>query len=152
VNALNSVDYRNEDPLGASAFPNPVSPFNWGGVVETRDFFEIVSVDSGSGQIDPANQAVVRFKPEETPVTLAAKKSRLGQVYLDWARYPLVQAQALPGKSGYLVRFEDLRFEYNQVFMRNGSPPLAGYVELDPQLHVTDEYMGQSDRIRRKLD
>jgi inner membrane protein len=149
VNALNSVTYRDEDPLRASAFPNAVSPFTWGGVVETRDFFEIVNVDSSSGQIESGNQAVVRFKPEETPVTLAAKKSRLGQVYLGWAGYPLVEVEALPSKSGYMVRFEDLRFEYNSVFTRNGSPPLAGYVELDSHLHVTDQHMGQREATRK---
>jgi len=152
VNALNSITYRNEDPLRASAFPNPLSPFSWGGVVETRDFFEIVPVDSGSGQIDSENRAVVRFKPEETPVTLAAKRSRLGQVYLDWAGYPLVQVETLPGQSGYVVRFEDLRFEYNQVLTRGGPPPLAGYVELDSQLRVVDQHMGRRDRIDKKPD
>jgi inner membrane protein len=151
VNALNSITYRDEDPFRVSAFPNPVSPFSWGGVVETRDFFEIVPVDSSSGQIDSGNQAVVRFKPEETPVTLAAEKSRLGQVYLDWARYPLLQTEALPERRGYVVRFEDLRFEYNRVLTRNGSPPLAGYVELDPRLHVIDQHMGQREAAR-KLD
>lgn len=143
VTALNSVTYRDEDPIRASAFPNPLSPFSWGAVVETRDFFEITSVDSSSGRIDPQNQAVVRFKPEETPATLAAKRSRLGQVYLDWAGYPLVQAETLPDRRGYMVRFEDLRFEYNQVLTRSGAPPLAGYVALDPQLRVIDQYMGR---------
>ena len=149
VNALNSITYRDEDPLRASAFPNPISPFSWGGVVETRDFFEIMSVDSAAGQIDSGNQAVVRFKPEETAVTLAAKQSRLGQVYLDWARFPVVQAEALPEHSGYLVRFEDLRFEYNNILTRNGSPPLAGYVELDPRLRVIDQHMGPREAPRK---
>lgn len=146
VTALNSITYRGEDPIRTSAFPNAVSPFVWGGVVETRDFFEVTSVDSRSGQIDPQNQAVVRFKPEETPVTLAAKRSRLGQVYLDWAGYPLVreESETLSDHLGHLVRFEDLRFEYNQVLTRGaGAPPLAGYVELDPQLRVVEQYMGR---------
>ena len=67
-------------------------------------------VDSGSGEIDPQNMAVVRFKPEETPVTLAAKKSRLGRVYLDWAQYPFVTVEKLEG-GRYQVQFEDLRFD-----------------------------------------
>src|SRR5262249_46418242 len=85
VTALNSVMYRGEDPVRVGAFPYPLNPFVWGGVIETRDFFEIVQVNSSSGQTDPGNEAVPRFKPEETPVTLAAKQSRLGRFYLDWA-------------------------------------------------------------------
>jgi len=146
INALNSVTFRDEEAIRVSAFPNPVSPFNWGGVVETRDFFQILSVDSAAGQIDPTNRELVRYKPEETPVTLAAKKSRLGQVYLDWAAFPLVTTEELPEHGGYRVRFEDLRFEYNNVLTRGGTPPLAGYVELDSQLRVTDQYMGRPNR------
>src|SRR5579871_4784355 len=97
VNALNARTYRGEDPLRASAFPQPINPFSWNGVVETQDFLEMAPVDSGSGEIDPQNLAIVRYKPEETPVTLAAKKSRLGRVYLDWAKYPFVTVEKLEG-------------------------------------------------------
>jgi len=148
VNALNSITYRSEDPLRASAFPNPINPLAWNGVVETRDFFELLPVDSGSGQIDPQNLAVVRYKPEETPVTLAAKKSRLGRVYLDWAAYPLVENERLEGNAGYRVQFQDLRFASAETFLRRRGP-LAGHVELDPQLRVVDQYMGQPDREQK---
>ena len=151
VTALNSVTYRDLDPRRASAYPNPINFFSWAGVVETRDFFEVVAVDSAAGQIDPHDRAAVRFKPEETPLTLAAKNSRLGRVYLDWARYPLVEAQALPEHAGYRVQFQDLRFAYN-VLTRGGSTPLSGYVELDPQLRVTDQYMGRKRAAERKGD
>lgn len=150
VTALNSIMYRNEDPLRVSAYPYPLNPFTWGGVVETRDFFEILPVNSISGEVDPQNQARIRFKPEETPVTLAAKKSRLGRFYLDWAQYPLVEAERLPGNAGYRVRFQDLRFAYAVDPSRNSSPPLAGYVELDPQLRVIDEYIGGRATQNRK--
>jgi inner membrane protein len=142
VTALNSITYRGEDPIRASAFPYPLNPFTWGGVVETHNFFEIVQVNSSSGEVDPSNEAVLRFKPAETPVTLAAKKSRLGRVYLDWAQYPFLRVQSLPGNSGYRVQFQDLRFAYDRTLSRSSSSPLSGYVELDPQLIVIDQYMG----------
>jgi inner membrane protein len=148
IAALNSVTYRNEDPLRVSAYPYPFNPFVWAGVVETQDFFELLTVDSASGQLDPLNQAKVRFKPEETPVTLAAKKSRLGQVYLDWAQYPLVQTERLPENAGYRVQFQDLRFAYALNPTRGSTAVLAGYVELDPQLRVTDQYMGERGNRR----
>jgi inner membrane protein len=142
VTALNSRTYRNEEPVRASAFPQPINPFSWNGVVETQDFFYMAPVDSSSGEIDPQNIAVVRFKPEETPVTLAAKKSRLGQVYLDWARYPLVTTEKLEG-GRYLVQFEDLRFESAESIAQHQGPILAGYVVLDPQLRAEEMFTGR---------
>jgi inner membrane protein len=147
--ALNSITYREEDPLRAGAYPYALNPFLWSGVVETRDFFEVLPLESLSGQVDPQNQARVRFKPQETPITLAAKKSRLGRVYLDWARYPLLATERLPGNAGYRVQFQDLRFADALDSSRDSSPPLAGYVELDPQLRVTDEYMGRRAAEKR---
>jgi inner membrane protein len=139
MTALNARTYRGEDPLRASAFPQPINPFSWNGVVETQDFFQMAPVDSGSGEVDPLNTAVVRYKPEETPITLAAKKSRLGRVYLDWARYPLVTVEKLEG-GRYQVQFEDLRFESAESVAQHRRPTLAGYVVLDPQLR--EEEMG----------
>ncbi|MBZ5492860.1 MAG: metal-dependent hydrolase [Acidobacteriia bacterium] len=141
VNALNARTYRGEDPLRASAFPQPINPFSWNGMVETQDFLEMVPVDSGSGDVDPQNTAVVRFKPEETPITLAAKKSRLGRVYLDWAKYPYLTVEKLEGER-YQVQFEDLRFDSAEGAVHQRRPPLAGYVVLDPQLRVEEMFMG----------
>lgn len=143
VDALNSITYRNEDPLRVSAYPNPVNLFSWNGVVETRDFFEMLNVNSLSGTLDPQNQVVVRYKPEEAPATLAAKRSRLGRVYLDWAQYPLAETIRRPHDNEFLVQFEDLRFASIARLRRNGSPTLAGYVLLAPGLSVLDEYMGK---------
>jgi inner membrane protein len=139
VTALNSIMYRGQDPVRVSAYPYPLNPFAWGGVIETRDFFEIVQVDSSSGQTDPE---IPRFKPAETPVTLAAKQSRLGRFYLDWAQYPLISVHSLPGRAGYRIEFQDLRFAYSRALPPGAPPPLSGYVELDPQLRVVDQYMG----------
>ena len=139
VHALNARTYHGEDPLRASAFPKPINPFSWNGVVETQDFFEMVPVDSGASQIDPQNLAIVRYKPEETPASLAAKKSRLGRVYLDWAQYPLVTVEKLEG-GRYQAQFEDLRFESAEAVAQHRRPTLAGYVVLDQQLRV--EKMG----------
>jgi inner membrane protein len=142
VNALNAHTYRNQEPLRASAFPQFSSPFAWNGVVETRDFFHMLPVDSGSGEIDPLNKGIVRFKPEETPVTLAAKKSPLGRVYLDWAAYPLVSVDELEG-GRHQVEFEDLRFETVESVTQHRNAPLQGYVVLDPRLRVEEMFTGR---------
>jgi inner membrane protein len=148
VSALNARTYRGEDPLRASAFPQPISPFSWNGVVETQDAFYLLPVDSATGEVDPENLQVVIFKPAETPVTLAAKRSYLGQVYLDWAKHPLVTAEELEG-GRHQVQFEDLRFESVEGAANRRRPPLAGYVVLDPQLRVEEMYVGRPPNQKR---
>lgn len=141
VTALKSLTYNSEDALRVSAFPNPLNLFSWNGVVETQDFFELLPVDSNKGEVDPHNLAVVRYKPAETPVTLAAKKSRLGRVYLDWAQYPFLQESRLEGDR-HLVTFIDLRFSSAEALRRRRSSPLTGYVVLDSRLQVEQQSAG----------
>lgn len=141
VTALKSLTYNDEDALRVSAFPNPLNLFSWNGVIETQDFFELLPVDANKGEVDPHNLAVIRYKPAETPVTIAAKKSRLGRVYLDWAQYPLVQETKLEGER-YLVTFVDLRFSSAEAMRRRRASPLTGYVVLDSRLHVEQQSAG----------
>ena len=140
VNLLKSVTYGDQDPRRVSAYPSALNPFVWYGVVETRDFLESTVVNPRAGQIDPEGTSTLRHKPEETPATLAAEKSRLGQVYLDWAQYPVVEADQLPAEEGYKVEFVDLRFA--NLSSDRQPPPLTGYVILDPKLRVVDMYVG----------
>ena len=80
-------------------------------MVETPAFFALAPVDSLGPEVDPDDHLEIRYKPEETPVTLAAKRSYLGRVYLDWAQYPITETEALDSpRGGYIVYFQDLRF------------------------------------------
>jgi inner membrane protein len=99
-----------------------------------------VEVNTLSGEVDPAAQARTYFKPEETPVTLAAKKSFLGQVYLAWSRFPILEVERRESSApAYIVRFYDLRFQYP------GRRPrlLTSSVHLDQDLRVVDMYFGR---------
>jgi len=138
VNALEARTYEGADPTRASAFPYWWSPFHWSGVVETPSFFAIMPVDSLTPEVDPQNEVQIRYKPEETPVTLAAKNSYLGRVYLDWAKYPITETEPLPS-GDYLVRFKDIRFQYPE---RTDRSVLSGMVLLDRNLNVVDERFG----------
>jgi inner membrane protein len=87
------------------------------------------------------------YKPEETAVTIAAKKSYLGRTFLDWAKYPITETETLAApQGGYLVRFLDLRFGDPG---RGGRTPLSASVELDGSLHVVRETMGLGSRRTR---
>ena len=89
----NARTYDGADPIRASAYPYWLNPFRWYGVVETQDFFATYLVDSSIPEVDPEGRMRIRRKPEETPVTLAAKGSYLGRVYLDWAKYPVTETE-----------------------------------------------------------
>ena len=130
--AMAAVDYHEEQAIRFMVSPSIINPFRWAGVVETRDFYETVAVDSLNPEVDPQNRAVLYYKPPESDATLAAKKTSLGRVYLDWAMFPFVQTEPLQAPDrGTLVHFSDLRFAYID---RKGKAPLGACVILDPQL------------------
>ncbi len=126
------------DPIRASAYPYWWNPFQWLGVVETPNFYADTLVDSLTPEVDPDGRMQLHYKPEETPVTLAAKKSYLGRVYLDWAKYPITETEVMDS-GGYMVRFRDLRFDYPG---RSGRGILDAGVELDRNLDVVREGFG----------
>ena len=147
--AMQARLYDGAVPVRLSAYPYPVNPFQWVGVVETKNFFQTMHVNSLTPEVDPDNEAKTYYKPEETPVTLAAKNSYLGRVYLDWAHYPLTETEKTENPPGYVVHFYDLRFMYPERRER----PLSSRVVLNDKLQVVGEYMGlrrQPDRSKRK--
>ncbi len=137
VNALEARLYQNADPTRASAYPYWWNPFRWYGVVETRNFYATMPVNSLGPEIDPEGIMEIRYKPEETPATLAAKESYLGRVYLDWAQYPVAEAEKIG--NGYSVHFEDLRYAYPEM---KGRATLSATVTLDQDLKVVEETWG----------
>jgi inner membrane protein len=143
VAAMEARNYQGVDVIRLSAFPYYWNPFRWYGVVETSGFFAQTLVDSTVPEVDPQGQMRVRYKPEETPATLAAKKTYLGRVYLDWAKYPITETEPLPD-GGYIVHFRDLRYDYPG---RIGRSPLGASVELDRDLHEVREYFGTPSSI-----
>jgi len=141
VNALEARLYDGADPIRVSAYPHWLDPFRWYGVAETRDFFATMLVDSSLAEVDPEGRMRIQRKPEETPVTLAAKRSYLGRVYLDWAQYPIAETEQV--ERGYLVRFRDLRY-YDPNQTRRSF--LSAAVELDHNLNVVSERFGSRSR------
>jgi inner membrane protein len=140
VAALEARVYKGTAPTRVSAYPYALNPFHWYGVAETHDFIAGLNVDSLTPDVDPEGRMQIHYKPEETPVTLAAKQSYLGRVYLDWAQYPVTETETLTDPAGYLVRFVDLRYEYPGVSPRRRR--LGAAVVLDSQLHVVRDLFG----------
>ena len=150
VAALQARSYQGADAIRVSAYPYMINPFRWYGVVETPAFFATMDVDSlnfdsMSPKVDPEAQVQIHYKPEETPVTLAAKKTYLGRVYLSWAQYPITETEQLQNdtvenaRAAYLVRFRDLRYEYPG---RTARATLGAVVFLTRDLQVVEEHFG----------
>jgi inner membrane protein len=140
VGALESRTYKGADLIRVSAYPYWVNPFRWYGVAETPGFFAMMNVDSLSPDVDPESRMQIQYKPEETPETLAAKKTYLGRVYLSWARYPVTETEQFENdRAAYVVRFRDLRYAYPG---RNTRATLGAMVFLDRDLQVLSEQFG----------
>lgn len=149
VAALRARTYEGLDAIRVSAYPYWLNPFRWHGVVETQNFFATMPVDSLTPEVDPQDTMRLKEKPEETPVTLAAKRSYLGRVYLDWAQYPITETELVDSPPGYIVRFRDLRYEYPE---QRGASSLGARVLLDPNLTVTGESFGFRSRWGQPSD
>jgi len=151
VNALEARTYQDIDPIRVSAYPDWINPFQWYGVVETPAFFALAPVNSLGPDVDPENDMEIRYKPEETAITLAAKRSCMGRVYLDWAQFPFTETQTADSPPGaYIVHFEDLRYLQGPHLLRGNQSrsgerarsALGASVELDKNLHVLGDLFG----------
>ena len=141
---LETQTYQGVEALRISAYPYMLTPFRWYAVVETPSAFATMNVDSLTPAVDPDGTMQIRYKPAETEVTLAAKKSGLGRVYLDWAQYPVTETEPVQksdGSTGYVVRFRDLRYAYPGSAARTS---LGASVVLDQNLHVVEQRFGMA--------
>jgi inner membrane protein len=151
VAALSARTYQGAEPWRVSAYPSLSDPFRWYGVVETRAFFVLAPVNSLGPDVGPDGDLTIRYKPEETPMTLAAKRSYLGRVYLSWAQYPITETEILPPpEKGYIVDFQDLRFVQLPSLLSPGRQrrsALGAGVELDQNLRVVGDIFGEKSTL-----
>ncbi len=149
LNALEARTYNDAEPVRVSAYPNMIDPFHWHGVVETSSFFALAPVDSLTPEVDPEGEMEIRYKPPETPVTLAAKRSYAGRVFLSWAQYPITETETLdPPLQGFIVHFEDLRYAGGESLTspKGNRSPLGQAVELDKNLNVVGDVVGTGEK------
>jgi inner membrane protein len=140
VNTFEHQQFESAGALRVSAYPYYWNLFRWYGVAETQSFFAGADINSRTNQINRSQLEVIP-KPPETPATLAAKRSYVGRVYLDWAQYPLVTETSSGDDT--VVQFRDLRFDYGRF---RGKGPLSCTVELDRNLHVIGEAFGSREQ------
>jgi inner membrane protein len=133
---------NNAQILRVTAEPFPINPFRWEAIIETPDFYQFAAIDTFNGTIATNEHADIFYKPSTTLATLVAKRSWLGEIYLDWSKLPLVtQTNIDPVTGETTVTFRDLRFMYDTPFTHDREdpegPPLSGKVILNADRRIT---------------
>jgi len=132
VARLDGQSYRGRVPLNIGAFPHPVNPFLWMGVVETDSTFELVEVRLR----DPEPGTRIEFtyyKPPPSPALEAARTSPIARAFLHTARFPLARVEPIP--NGHRILLRDLR----STPTRDARPAIVAQIELDQNLRVQEE-------------
>ncbi len=138
---LDAHTYGQENPLRLGAFPSPINPFAWRGVVETDSALHILDANALDSDVD-AEHTTVYHKPESSPVLDAAAKTRTAQIFLDFARFPWPDVEETD--NGFDVTIEDLRGATSPGQRR----AFVAEIELDKNLHVLSEsfsFLGKSN-------
>jgi inner membrane protein len=144
LHLISNTRFGDQSVLRTGAEPYPVNPFHWFAVVETVNYYQTGSVNTRTETVDTSEQDDIIFKPPVTAATAAAKRSWLGRVYLDWARFPLVidrgranlvaSDELAPQPQDTAVEFRDLRFAYSFLSRGNNSAAatLNAWVYVNP--------------------
>lgn len=128
------------------ANPYPANPYLWSVIAETQDAYKLFTVDNLRSEAVSLTERDTIYKPPTTLATLAAKRSLLGRVYLDWSQYPVVEETGVDVDGYATVTFRDLRFMYDTFLTRGRSdgrdkPPILGTVTIDPNRKVAEMEM-----------
>ena len=109
--------------------PYPGNPFRWHALIETADTWQTAEVDTRTASVESDPRTNSLFKPPITPALEVARRTRLGEVYLDWSQWPVVRdlgQQTIPGtpapdfpsnRPWTTIQFSDLRFAYSPLDM-----------------------------------
>ena len=137
IHLAQTIDVNGAQILRVTANPYPINPYRWQTIVETPQFYQLATVDLLNHTIATSPRADIFYKPPTTLATLVAKRTWLGEVYLDWSSYPLVTDTGVNDDGLTTVTFTDLRFLYDAAFLRGREhPPLSGTVILNQDRHV----------------
>jgi inner membrane protein len=106
--------------------PYPVNPYRWHAILETAGYYQTAEVDTWKGTIDSSTHDVL-YKPPQDAAVEAAKRTLVGQVYLDWGTWAVVRDMGRepmrgldpptlpPNRTWTTVGFSDMRFGYSYL-------------------------------------
>ena len=124
--------------------PYPINPFHWHAILETEAYYQTAEINTLTGEITSDPRRDVLYKPSATAATEAAKRTLLGQVYLDWGTWAVVRdvgqvsapgmtpPQLPPNRTWTTVEFTDLRWGYSYLGAGRtpNRSPLSGWVYI----------------------
>jgi hypothetical protein len=142
VALLASHEYGSQEPLVVAAFPQPMNPFVWSGVVETDNALVTVPVPLLPGSVFHPERAAVYFKPYDTPALKNAGNSAAAIEFLGYARFPLANVE--PEGGGYQVRIRDMRFA-SELPGRRG---IIAVIDPNAQSLVINEHLEFDSALR----
>jgi inner membrane protein len=132
----------------ALASPDLLNPFQWSAVMDFGPVYRLAEIDTNGGTVTLGETTYP--KPGRSAAVLAAERSKLGRVYMDWSPMPFVEATTAdsqlaseggePGAVGTVVTFRDPRFLGGRLGDA-GRQPLVGTVELNAGNQVVRETM-----------
>lgn len=128
---LYSSTYHGALAINVEAFPSPMSPYIWRGVVDTYNSIDVVQVQLGSHSYFDADMALTHFKLDASPELKAAEAAPGVGAWRNFARFPVADLERT--EAGHEVTFRDLRYERSGRFWLN--PTVT--VELDKSDKVT---------------
>jgi len=99
VAMLESHLYEGAPPLRTAAFPSPLNPLRWTGLVETRESLRRYSGLRPLEEFDPS-RGEVYSKAEARPVFEQARGTREFQAFLGFYEWPYWRAAPLPEPEG----------------------------------------------------
>lgn len=129
---LDSRLYRGRTPLRVAAFPTPLSPLQWHGIVETESTYETVEI-SFPGVQRGGGATRTHYKPEDSATLKAALATRTATVFMARARFP--HLMVIPQPQGWQVRIQDIQYASDTSGLRR---PIA-WIELDESNQVLSE-------------
>jgi membrane-bound metal-dependent hydrolase YbcI (DUF457 family) len=133
ITLMQSRTFHGETPRRASAFPEPLSPLTWHGVVETESALNEIDVETASASNFDPDTSLRLFKPEPSPALEAARNTVAARRFLAAAQIP--KASVEKTEAGYLVVLRDLRYAAAGETPRE----IAARIELDLNNKVTSQ-------------
>ncbi len=142
IQLLSANTYNDLPAQAVGAFPSAVTPYEWRGIVSTRDFIAEINVPLRPvGVFDPG-AGLPHPKPQPSRALDAALDTPLAHIFLRYARFPLANEQLpessvvnLAADARTTIQVRDLRFP--QAF--RGADNLILIIELDAQFNVVRE-------------
>jgi inner membrane protein len=132
---MGSRDYHGEAAEKIGVFATGSNPFLWRGLVSTATSIDELNVSVMPGASFDPDRAVSHYKPEASAAIGGAQTTDEGQLFLEYARFPLASIEK--NETGSALTLRDVRFPAGDTSLDN----IFLDVQLDGNARVVEESM-----------